>query len=114
MSLVFLINIFVPLIAGLIYLVLILELNRVSKIRKMMFGEIGYKKMIIAFFLLGIYLVTRPLQNILGASPLADDSQSYQADISYGGHRSLDTCRNIPLGPGREKFFEGRMYTPHT
>lgn len=69
MSPIFLINVFVPLLAGLIYLVLIIELNRVSKIRKIMFGEIGYKKMFIAFFLLGLYLVTRPLQNILGPYP---------------------------------------------
>ena len=69
MNLIFMVNIFVPLIAGAIYLILILELNRVSKIRKIMFGEIGYQKMIVAFLLLGIYLVTRPLQNILGPYP---------------------------------------------
>jgi len=69
MSQIFFVNIVVPLIAGIIYLILILELNRVSKIRKIMFGEIGYKKMFVAFLLLGIYLVTRPLQNVLGPHP---------------------------------------------
>ncbi|MCX5782293.1 MAG: hypothetical protein NT145_06275 [Elusimicrobia bacterium] len=69
MKLVFFVNILVPLFAGLVYLVLILELNRVRKIRKIMFGEMGYKKMFFAFLLLGIYLVTRPLQNLIGPHP---------------------------------------------
>ena len=66
---VFFVNVLVPLLAGLTYLVLILEIRRVSKIRKIMFGEIGYKKMALAFSLLAIYLVTRPLQNLIGPHP---------------------------------------------
>ncbi|MFC1501589.1 hypothetical protein ACFL58_03990 [Elusimicrobiota bacterium] len=69
MNVAFWVNIIVPILAGLIYLILILEVHRVKKIRKIMFGEIGYNKMFLAFLLLGIYLVTRPLQNIIGPHP---------------------------------------------
>ena len=44
------------------------EINRVSAIRKLILGEVGYKKVFVAFMLLGIYFITRPLQNISGAS----------------------------------------------
>lgn len=65
----FVINIFVPLIAGLVYFVMAAEIKRLSKIRKIMFGEIGYNKAFTAFLLFGIYLVTRPFQNLLGPHP---------------------------------------------
>ena len=64
-----LITLFVPLAAGLVYFVMASEINRVSKIRKIMFGELGYKKVFLAFLLFGIYFATRPLQNIIGPHP---------------------------------------------
>lgn len=65
----FLVNMFVPLITGIVYFIMAIEVIRVSKIRKLMFGEIGYKKLFVAFILFGIYFITRPLQNILGPHP---------------------------------------------
>lgn len=65
----FLLNLLVPIITGLVYFVMAVEVIRVSKIRKFMFGEIGYKKLFVAFILFGIYFITRPLQNIIGPHP---------------------------------------------
>ena len=70
MQLEFLINIFVPIITGLVYFIMAFEVIRVSRIRKFMFGEIGYKKLFVAFIMFGIYFITRPLQNVLGAHPI--------------------------------------------
>jgi len=69
MELSVIVNIFVPVITGLLYFGMALEVERVSKIRKIMFGEIGYQKLFIAFILFGIYFITRPLQNIMGPHP---------------------------------------------
>lgn len=69
MAVQFLVNICVPVIAGLVYFFIAYEVNRVSKIRKIMFGEIGYKKVFLAFLLFGIYFITRPLQNLTGPHP---------------------------------------------
>jgi MFS family permease len=63
------INILVPLLAGLVYFLMAAEIRRVTAVRKLIFGEVGYKKVFIAFLLFGIYFVTRPLQNILGPHP---------------------------------------------
>ena len=65
----FLLNIFVPIITGIVYFIMAIEVIRVSKIRKFMFGEIGYNKLFIAFILFAIYFITRPLQNIIGPYP---------------------------------------------
>lgn len=64
-----LVNIFVPLAAGLVYFSMAQEIRRVSKVRMIMFGELGYKKVFKAFILLGIYFITRPLQNVIGPYP---------------------------------------------
>src|SRR3989339_964053 len=64
-----LVTLLVPLIAGLVYFVMAAEIQRVSKFRKIMFGEIGYKKVFLAFLLFGVYFATRPLQNLLGPHP---------------------------------------------
>lgn len=64
-----LINVLVPLIAGLVYFFMALEIRRVSGIRKIMFGDIGYTKVFYAFLMFGIYFITRPLQNLLGPYP---------------------------------------------
>jgi len=69
MFLIFIMNILIPIAAGLVYFVMAAEINRVSKIRKIMFGELGYRLVFNAFLMLGIYFVTRPLQNILGPHP---------------------------------------------
>ena len=65
----FLVNIIVPIIAGLVYFFMAAEVKRVSHFRKIMFGEIGYKKVSAAFLLFGIYFITRPLQNLIGPHP---------------------------------------------
>lgn len=63
------VTIVVPLAAGLVYFLMAAEINRVSKVRKIMFGEIGYRKIGLAFLLMGVYFITRPLQNSLGPHP---------------------------------------------
>ncbi|MCL2144080.1 MAG: hypothetical protein FWH43_01090 [Endomicrobia bacterium] len=62
-------TIFLPLITGLLYFFMALEVKRTSKFRSIMFGEIGFKKLEIAFIMFGIYFLTRPLQNIIGPHP---------------------------------------------
>jgi len=62
-------TIFIPLLAGLVYFIMAAEINRLGKVRKIIFGEIGYKKVFVAFLLFGIYFITRPLQNLLGPHP---------------------------------------------
>jgi hypothetical protein len=69
MKLTFIVNIFVPVIAGLVYFFMASEIRRVSRVRKIMFGEIGYNKIFTAFLLFGVYFITRPLQNLLGPHP---------------------------------------------
>jgi hypothetical protein len=69
MSLTFIVNIFIPILAGCVYFMMAAEIKRVSHVRKMMFGEIGYKKVFTAFLLFGIYFITRPLQNLVGPHP---------------------------------------------
>jgi len=64
-----LVNLMVPVITGIVYFVMAIEVIRVSKIRKFMFGEIGYQKLFTAFIMFGIYFITRPLQNIVGPHP---------------------------------------------
>ena len=70
MQLEFLVNVFVPVITGIFYFIMAFEVIRVSRIRKFMFGEIGYQKLFIAFIMFGIYFITRPLQNVLGPHPM--------------------------------------------
>lgn len=65
----FFVNILVPLVTGAVYFIMAAEIKRVTKIRKLMFGEIGYNKAFTAFLLFGFYFVTRPLQNVLGPHP---------------------------------------------
>ena len=66
---IFLINITVPIIAGIVYFIMAFEVRKVGKIRQIIFGEIGYRKVFDAFILFGIYFLTRPLQNIIGQHP---------------------------------------------
>jgi MFS family permease len=63
------VNLLVPVITGAVYFFIAYQVNNTSKIRKMMFGDIGYKKIAVAFLLFGIYFITRPLQNVLGPHP---------------------------------------------
>lgn len=69
MSIEFWVNIIVPVIAGVIYFVMALEIKKLGKVRQLIFGEIGYRKVFYAFVLFGIYFITRPLQNIIGPHP---------------------------------------------
>ena len=64
-----LINIFVPIITALVFFYMAIEIKRVSKVRALIFGEIGYKKVFTAFLMFGIYFATRPLQNLIGPHP---------------------------------------------
>lgn len=64
-----LINLLVPVLAGLVYFLMAAEIRRVSAVRKIMFGDIGYRKVYFAFLLFGIYFITRPLQNLIGPYP---------------------------------------------
>lgn len=70
MNIDFIITIFLPLLAGLLYFFMAFEVRRTSKIRSLMFGEIGFKKIETAFILFGIYFITRPLQNLMGPHPM--------------------------------------------
>ncbi|HAM39244.1 MAG: hypothetical protein A2474_08080 [Elusimicrobia bacterium RIFOXYC2_FULL_34_12] len=65
----FLVNIIVPIIAGIVYFIMALEVKKVGQIRKLIFGEIGYIKVFNAFIMFGIYFITRPLQNLMGPHP---------------------------------------------
>ncbi|MDR0486180.1 MAG: hypothetical protein LBH29_05585 [Elusimicrobiota bacterium] len=64
------ITIFLPILSGLTYFLMALEVRRTGKYRALMFGEIGFRKLEFAFILFGIYFITRPLQNILGPYPM--------------------------------------------
>jgi hypothetical protein len=70
MQIIPLVNLIVPVIAGIVFFMMAAEIKRVSTIRKLMFGEIGYNKVFTAFLLFGIYFITRPLQNLAGPHPL--------------------------------------------
>ena len=50
---VFLINIAVPVIAGVVYFMMAFEVRKTGKIRHIIFGEIGYRKVFDAFILFG-------------------------------------------------------------
>lgn len=65
----FLLNLIIPLLAGLVYFFMAAEIRRVSHIRKLIFGEIGYRKVYNAYIMLGLYFATRPLQNLIGPHP---------------------------------------------
>ena len=65
-----LITFLLPAFAGLTYFAMAYEVRRTSRLRALMFGEIGFKKMEIAFIMFGIYFITRPLQNVLGPYPM--------------------------------------------
>lgn len=66
----FIVTFFLPIIAGLMYIFMAAEVRRTSKLRSLMFGEIGFKKIEIAFLMFAIYFITRPLQNLLGPHPM--------------------------------------------
>ncbi|MDR2426178.1 MAG: hypothetical protein LBD46_03215 [Endomicrobium sp.] len=69
MNLDFAVTAFLPIITGLLYFFMAFEVKRTSKYRSIMFGEIGFKKLEIAFIMFAIYFITRPLQNITGPHP---------------------------------------------
>jgi hypothetical protein len=66
----FLITLFLPVFAGLTYFFMAFEVRRTSKVRSLMFGEIGFKKLEVAYIMFGLYFITRPLQNFLGPHPM--------------------------------------------
>lgn len=65
----FYINIFVPVLAGVTYFIMARSVVKYGKMRVLIFGELGYRKVYRGFLLFAIYLITRPLQNILGPHP---------------------------------------------
>lgn len=70
MFFIFLVNIIIPIIAGMVYFIMAAEVHKLGKVRKIIFGEIGYQKISTVFILFGIYFLTRPLQELLGPHPL--------------------------------------------
>jgi len=67
--LVFLVNILLPAAAGLVYFFMAFEVKRVGRVRSLILGELGYRRIFVAFLLFGVYLITRPLQNVIGGHP---------------------------------------------
>lgn len=63
-------NIFLPVIAGLVYFVMAYEIKKTTRSRQLILGELTLKGTFIAYLFLGVYLLTRPFQNILGAHPV--------------------------------------------
>ncbi|MFH1353149.1 MAG: hypothetical protein ABIH68_06225 [bacterium] len=66
----FILNIFLPVIAGLIYFVMAYEIKKTTRSRQLILGELTLKGTFIAYVFLGVYLLTRPFQNILGGHPI--------------------------------------------
>ena len=56
------INLFIPVIAGLVYFYMAYQVHVVSQYRKLIFGELAYKKVFWAFLMFGVYFISRPLQ----------------------------------------------------
>ncbi|MDR1196283.1 MAG: hypothetical protein LBL00_07400 [Endomicrobium sp.] len=69
MNIDFAITAFLPVITGVLYFFMAFEVKRTGKLRSIMFGEIGFKKLELAFIMFGIYFITRPLQNVIGPHP---------------------------------------------
>jgi hypothetical protein len=57
-----LISLFIPIIAGLVYFYMAYQVHVVSQYRKLIFGELAYKKVFWAFLMFGVYFISRPLQ----------------------------------------------------
>jgi hypothetical protein len=66
----FLVTLLLPMITGLTYFIMAREVKKVEKLRSLMFGEIGFKKFKIAFIMIALYFISRPIQNMLGDHPL--------------------------------------------
>jgi len=65
-----LVTFFLPVITGAVYFFMSGKIRQTGKYRSILFGEIGFKKLEVAFILFGIYFITRPLQNFLGPHPM--------------------------------------------
>ena len=67
---VIIVNIFIPISAGLIFLALAKYIVYIAPIRHFSAGKATYDRAYYAFMAFGIYLATRPLQLLLGPHPL--------------------------------------------
>ena len=56
------INMALPVITACVYFYMAFEIYRFSRVRMLIVGEMAYKKIFIAFIMLGVYFVSRPLQ----------------------------------------------------
>ncbi len=63
-------NIITPIISGLIYFGLAKYIKHVAPMRKLVIGELTYKGAYWGFICFGIYLMTRPVQILLGPHPM--------------------------------------------
>ncbi|MCD6423826.1 MAG: hypothetical protein J7L42_06910 [Elusimicrobia bacterium] len=65
----FFLNILLPVAAGIIYFVMARQIKKVARSRTLILGELTLRGRYIAFVSLGLWLISRPLQNILGPHP---------------------------------------------
>lgn len=109
----FLVNIIVPVIAGLVYFFMAAEIRRVSHFRKLIFGELGYKKVFNGFLMLGIYFITRPLQNIIGPHPwpmIINDARQFFMMAVIAPSVLVGILHWVPSDKGTPKSVEYAAY----
>ena len=63
-------NVVVPFICGIVYFLLAKYIKYIAPMRKLITGDITYKGAYWGFIFFGIYLMTRPLQILLGPHPM--------------------------------------------
>ena len=66
----FALNIILPVIGGIIYLLMAYQIKKTTRSRTLIMGELTLKGTFIAYVSLGLWLLTRPLQNLLGPHPV--------------------------------------------
>ncbi len=66
----FVLNILLPVIAGIIYFAMAYQIKKTRRSRTLIMGELTLRGTFYAYVSLGLYLLTRPLQNILGPHPV--------------------------------------------
>jgi len=62
-------NIALPVIAGLVYFAMAYEIKKSNRGRTLIMGELTIKGTFYAYVAMGLWLMTRPLQNIIGPYP---------------------------------------------
>ena len=62
-------NIFLPVIAGIVYFTMAYQIKKTTRSRTLILGELTIRGTFYAYIVLGLWLMTRPLQNIIGPHP---------------------------------------------